>query len=93
MLIFFILVCYGLTQILVAGSIFNKIRPKHSFFHCSMCMGFWVGILISIVFLLNGAALPLLNWYTVVLYGLLSSGTSYIINRLIDDDGFRITHN
>ena len=50
-LIYFILAAYGLTQILVFGSIFNKIRPTKKWlngfgklFHCPMCMGFWVGI-------------------------------------------------
>ena len=49
-LFYFILAAYGLTQILVYGSIFNKVRPPrqwlHGFgklFHCPMCMGFWVG--------------------------------------------------
>ena len=50
-LIYFILAAYGLTQILIFGSIFNKIRPPKSWlngfgklFYCPMCMGFWVGV-------------------------------------------------
>ena len=52
-LVWFILCAYGLTQILVYGSIFDKIRPKKTWlngfgelFHCPMCMGFWVGALL-----------------------------------------------
>jgi hypothetical protein len=50
-LLYFILCAYGLTQILVYGSIFNGIRPPKNkygkigeLFHCPMCMGFWVGV-------------------------------------------------
>ena len=50
-LVYFILTAFGLTQILVYASIFNKIRPSEQslwgfgeVFHCPMCMGFWVGV-------------------------------------------------
>ncbi len=80
-LIIFILACYGMTMILVYGNIFNFIRPKHHFFKCCMCMGFWVGIfnwfIISTSF----------NWFTA---GCISSGTSYFLSRLVDDDGILI---
>ena len=42
----FILCAYGLTQILVFSSIFEPYRPSHHFFHCPMCVGFWVGVLL-----------------------------------------------
>ena len=46
-LITFILCAYGLTQIVVYGKIFNKIRPTKGrageLFRCPMCMGFHVG--------------------------------------------------
>jgi len=49
-ILWFILSAYGLTQVLVYGSIFNKIRPSEGFFgelfHCPMCLGFWVGVLL-----------------------------------------------
>ena len=51
-LIYFVLAAYGLTQILVVGSIFNKIRPSRTWlgglgklFHCPMCMGFWAPLI------------------------------------------------
>lgn len=47
----FILASYGCTQILTVGSIFKSIRPEHHFFHCAMCMGFWVGITLYNIFL------------------------------------------
>ena len=52
-LIYFVLASYGLTQILLYGSILNKIRPHKDWlhgigkvFHCPMCMGFWTGALL-----------------------------------------------
>jgi hypothetical protein len=85
-LLFFILVCYGLTQILVYGSIFNKIRPRHHFFHCPMCMGFWVGVFIYWLF--N----PFDPTYGFA-YGCLSSGTSYALCQIFGDEGINFRTN
>ena len=88
-IILFILACYGCTQILVYGSIFDKWRPAHSFFHCPMCIGFWVGALLVI---LN----PFTELFTfdvtvinALILGWLSSGTSYALCALISDGGFQ----
>jgi len=81
-----------MTQILVYGSIFDRLRPEHHFFHCPMCMGFWVG-----VFLVG------INRYTELftfdnnvinyfLLGCLSSGTSYIFCTLFGDNGVKHEH-
>ena len=85
----FILISYGLTQILVYGSIFNKIRPSHAFFSCPMCVGFWSGVFLL---LLN----PFTELFTfdvslvnAFLLGCLSSGTSYALCMLISDGGFQ----
>ncbi len=96
-LIYFILAAYGLTQILVYGSIFNKIRPSKTWlagfgelFHCPMCMGFWVG---AFLFGINGFT-ELFTFDTTIanlfILGWLSSGTSYILNMVIGDCGFKI---
>ena len=97
-LIYFILCSYGMTQIIVYGSIFNKIRPtKKSFnglgelFHCPMCMGFWVGVFL---FCINGMTELFTFDYTVanlLICGCVSSGASYILNTLFDDGGFKKT--
>ena len=88
-LLYFILCAYGLTQILVSGTIFDKIRPKHHFFSCPMCMGFWVGVLLWGI---NGFT-ELFNFeYNFVnpfVLGFLSSGTSYFITSIVGDFGFR----
>lgn len=93
-LIYFILAAYGLTQILVYGSIFNSIRPKEGklgeLFHCPMCMGFWVGMFL---FGLNGFTELFTfeyNYVNLLILGSLSSGTSYIFNMVFGDEGIKI---
>ena len=77
----FVLACYGMTMILVYGKIFDSIRPEYHFFHCTMCTGFYVGIF---------------NWFLLDLpfnffiAGCISSGTSYLLSRIVDDDGIAI---
>jgi len=88
-IIYFILCAYGLTQILAYGSVFEKIRPKHHFFHCPMCLGFWVGVfLVGInryteLFIFDN---NIINYF---LLGCLSSGTSYILCTLFGDNGVK----
>lgn len=91
-LLYFILACYGLTQILAFATIFNKIRPNHHFFHCPMCIGFWAGV---VLLLLN----PFTELFTfevslvnAVILGCLSSGTSYALCSLISDGGIQHEH-
>jgi hypothetical protein len=89
-LLIFILACYGMTMILVYSKIFESIRVKINSYNselmsymikCCMCMGFWVGIF-------NWFIVPTtFNWFTA---GCISSGASYFISRLVDDDGMLI---
>jgi len=91
-LIYFILCSYGLTLILTYGSIFNKIKPKNKFFHCPMCIGFWVGLFL---FSINGfTELFTFNYNLInpLLLGSLSSGVSYFLSMLIGDKGIRHEH-
>ena len=93
-LLTFILVAYGLTQILVYGSILNSIRPTKGklgeLFHCPMCMGFWVGFFLCVI----SPFTPLFtfepNFVTPILLGCLSSGTSYVLCQVFDDEGIKI---
>jgi len=94
-LIYFLLVCSGLTQILVYGKILDKLRPKEGFFgelfSCPMCTGFWVG-----VFLWGTNDYTELFSYdfsllTGFFLGCLSSGVSYILAVTVDDDGFKLS--
>ena len=94
-LIYFVLASYGLTQILVYGSIFNSIRPTRGFFGelfaCPMCLGFWVGVLLWCV----NPHTELINfddsYVTALFLGFVSSGTSYVLNMVFDDDGIQIS--
>lgn len=89
-LLIFILASYGMTMMLVYGKIFEKIRPKHHLFHCTMCTGFWVGIFINIC--LNILNKNVFNNIILgsFLCGCISSGTSYILSKIVLDDGIRI---
>jgi hypothetical protein len=101
-LLYFILIAYGLTQILVYSDmpILKKLRPaKESYhgygklFYCPMCMGFWVGF----VLLLLSPWTELYNYdisfVNMFLLGCLSSGTSYVFNMLFGDSGFQYSQN
>ena len=98
-LLYFVLTAYGLTQILVCGSIFNKIRPTKDWlygfgklFHCPMCMGFWVGIFL---FCINGHTELFTfkyNVFNALILGWLSSGTCYLLSVLINDFGLKLNH-
>ena len=96
-LLWFVLSAYGLTQILVYGEIFNKIRPSKKWlngfgllFHCPMCMGFWVG---ALLWGINGFTELFTfeyNFANLLICGWLSSGTSYVFNMLFTDSGIQI---
>jgi len=91
-LLYFILCAYGLTQILVYGSVFNKIRPEHHFFHCPMCVGFWVGVFLVGVNRYTELFIFDNNIVNYFLLGCLSSGTSYILCTLFGDNGVKYEH-
>ena len=84
-LILFILICFGLTNILVYSKILDFIRPKYYFFNCPMCIGFWVG---SLVYLCQNSIAG--NFVDGFLMSSLSSGTSYILCNLFGDEGIKI---
>jgi len=93
-LLTFILVAYGLTQILVYGSILKPIRPTKGklgeLFQCPMCMGFWVGFFLCVISPFTPLFTFVPNFVTPILLGCLSSGTSYILCQVFDDEGIKI---
>jgi len=98
-LIYFVLAAYGLTQILIVGSIFNKIRPSTQWlrgfgklFHWPMGMGFWVGIFLFGINSYTELFTFDYNLVNALILGSLSSGTSYLISVLVNDFGFKITY-
>ena len=79
---------YGLTLMAVNARIFDRIRPNLHFFHCAMCMGFWVGMLVA----WWGCAAGFwgqVRWFGLPIFGLAGSGTSYLLMMLVDDEGLR----
>ena len=93
-LIYFTLAAYGLTQILVYGSILKRIRPQTGklgeMFRCPMCMGFHVGwflMLLSPFTELFSFDVSVINFFIL---GWLSSGTSYVLNTIFGDEGFQL---
>jgi len=94
-LLYFILASYGMTFIIVYGSIFNKIRPNKEsgkigeLFNCPLCIGFWVGVFlwtISPYTSLFSYELILANGF---LLGCLSAGTSYVLSSIFGDKGIQ----
>ena len=93
----FILACYGLTQILVYSKIFESIRPNRDQYgligymaNCTMCMGFWVGMFL---FFINAWTELFTFKYSIAnmfLLGWVGSGTSYFLSMLLNDDGLKI---
>jgi len=96
-LLWFVLAAYGLTQVLVYGSIFNKIRPTEGFFgelfRCSMCLGFWVGVLLYGISFYTELFTFELSWANPIILGSLSSGTSYALSMLFGDEGINVKRN
>ena len=89
-LLWFVLTSYVLTQILVYGKIFDRVRPDHTFFHCPMCVGFWVGVFLCIINPFTELFIFELSVVNFFICGWLSSGTSYLLSALIDDNGFKM---
>lgn len=96
-LFIFILSSAGLTQILCYGSILDRIRPRRGIlgelFSCSMCIGFHVGYINFTLLCASGFYLAPFNLATLMLFGFISSYTSYVLDKIIDDNGIKISKN
>ncbi len=92
-LIYFILCAYGLTYILVYGSIFNDYRPKTGklgeLFHCTLCTGFWSGVFLWSINCFTELFTYEYNLINALLLGSLSAGTSYFLSTILDDFGLK----
>ncbi len=80
-----------MTMILVYSKIFEQTRNYLKSFNsemlsymikCCMCMGFWVGVVNATCFFDLET--------NCLMAGCISSGTTYFISRLVDDDGILI---
>jgi len=94
-LITFALICYGLTLILLYGSIFDSIRPTKGklgeLFKCPLCTGFWVGIIVLLISQDSQLITYKASFVNCLLLGWLSAGTSYFLDMIVDDFGFKIS--
>ena len=92
-LAYFILCAYGLTFILVHGSIFDSVRPKKGkwgqLFHCPLCLGFWVGVFLWGVNHFTELFTFEYNLINGLLLGCLSAGTSYFLSMILNDFGLK----
>ena len=94
-LIYFILCAYGLTYILIYGSIFDAIRPKKGqlgkLFQCPLCTGFWVGVFLWSINAFTELFNFEYNFINPLLLGWLSAGTSYFLSAILDDFGLKFS--
>lgn len=92
--IWFCLISYGLTQILVYGKIFDPVRPKSGWFgqllKCPMCTGFWVGIFLWFVKDYTQLFTFDNSFVTAFLLGCASSAAAYLGSMFMGDDGIKI---
>ena len=92
-LLHFILIAYGMTYILIYGSIFSPIRPKHGklgeLFRCPLCLGFWVGVFLWSINCFTELFTYEYNLMNALLLGCLSAGTSYFLSSILDDFGLK----
>ena len=92
-LLLFILCSFGMSWIIMFGSIFDRLRPDWKIFKCGGCTGFWTGLLTYILFWLSNIHLFNNLYIGLFLFGCLSSGTTYILSTLFNDNGIQVRHN
>lgn len=86
-LIAFILIVYGISNILVEEDIFRKpimwFRNQHPFLNkllsCTTCLSFWIGMLLYLVFPIQLSGIFILD---ILLSGFLSSGATNLIEHI-----------
>lgn len=92
-LLFWILSAYGMTSILVWGSIFENVRmfikANSKFFgdliSCTLCTSTWVGFFMSLVFGgLTNMFIPC-PWYVCLFFdGMFTAGAVWMLNTIIE---------
>ena len=94
--LYFTLAAYGMTQVMVYGTIFDWIRPTKGklgeLFHCPMCLGFWTGVFLWAINPLTELFIYDHSPVTGFLLGCVSSGTSYALSMVFGDCGFKVEH-
>ena len=91
-LVIWLVTAYGMTQILVYGSIFDKSRDWLTYrskfigdlLGCMMCTSAWVGFLFSIIFYSPTDPLTSIPYLNIFLDGMLASGGVWAINAVVE---------
>jgi hypothetical protein len=91
-ILIWILTTYGMTNILVYGSIFEIQRywiKKYSTFlgnliTCMMCTSTWVGFFLSLTFFSPTASIASIPYTHLFFDAMLASGSVWIINTLVE---------
>jgi len=93
-LLTFVLISWGMTQILVYGKIFDKVRPTEGWFgellSCPMCTGFWVGVVLWGLSFFSALISFDYSPVTGFMLGCLSSATSYALCSVFTDYGISL---
>jgi hypothetical protein len=93
MVLFWILAAYGMTSILVWGSIFESTRTfikKHSKFFgdlisCTLCTGTWVGFFMSLILGSLCSHYVIAPWFVNLFFdGMFSAGSVWALNAIIE---------
>jgi len=92
--IWFCLISYGLTQLLVYGKILDPIRPKSGklgqLLKCPMCTGFWVGLFLWFVKDYTQLITFDDSFVTGLLLGFAGSAAAYVGTMVFCDDGIKV---
>jgi hypothetical protein len=91
-ILIWILAAYGMSQILVFGSIFDKTRQwitNQSTFlgdllECMMCTSTWVGFFFSIAFYSPTISMVTIPYSNIFFDGMLASGSVWAINAVVE---------
>ena len=92
----FLIICYGATNNMIFGSVFEGFRTflskfgtsgysLHKLFTCFLCLGTWMGFAISSILISTGNPTPLVInniGLSIFLHGLLSGGGVWLIHTL-----------
>ena len=87
-----ILAAYGMSQIIVFGSIFEGFRQwlirNSTFFgdlvQCMMCTPTWVGFFFSVVFFSPTESMVMIPYTNIFFDGMLASGSVWAINAMVE---------
>lgn len=91
----FLLICYGACNNIIYGSIFEGFRKSlqifgtggyslYKLFTCFMCLGTWMGFIVSAIYINFNIETPLHTNNTIMtifLHGLLSTGGVWLIHN------------